>query len=352
MIIGCGKDGQQSMADDTARVIKVRIKQALAPIARLVTKNRPRILMYHRFGQGDPARILSAKGLDTHLSYLRRHFNVVRLSDLVTRLKSGATFDPYSVALTIDDGYADFGEHAYPVFKKYGIPVTLYVVSEFAGGGLWLWWDAIRYLLTNAADGRYVLARCWQSPEIQLANGMSRHNAWLQLAEIGGMLSPNQRDTYLVDLQNALSVALPASPTREFAALDWGELRSLDPDIVNIGAHTRTHPILSRCDSARIVEEVAGSKRVIEEQLGRPVSAFCYPNGGWPDVDDRCISAVREAGFDNAVMACGAMITRNANPYALERMSAPHFRGEFECDVSGIAYIRQAMFSDWTWLTT
>jgi peptidoglycan/xylan/chitin deacetylase (PgdA/CDA1 family) len=299
--------------------------------------------MYHRFGIGDSARKLGADCLDKQLRLLCRHFNVVRLRDLVSRLKSGVAIDPLSVVLTVDDAYADFGKYAYPVFRKHGVPVTLYVVSEFAGGRWWLWWDAIRYLLNETADGDYRLIMPNGAVNILLNDSATRNSAWLLLASIGVTLSAAERKKFIDELQRVFEVSLLPAPPSEFAALSWNELRKLDPDVVEIGAHTRTHPILSRCDSARIVEEVTGSKRMIEEQLGRPVSAFCYPNGERPDVDERCITAVREAGFDSAVMACGSMVRKGANPYLLERMASSHRLREFESDVSGISYLRRLM---------
>jgi len=332
-----------ALTDESIRgycVLKGWIKELVAPGARLFTRHCARVLMYHRFGPDDPVRKLDAESLNEQLRFLRRHFNVVRLRDLVSRLKSGIAPEPLSVALTVDDAYADFGEYAYPVFRKHGVPVTIYVVSEFASGRFWLWWDAIRHLLSQVADGDYRLIMPNGPVDILLTDEASRNDAWLILAGVGVTLPPAERDQFLDDLQHVFAVSLPAAPPPEFAALSWDELRALDPDIVEIGAHTRTHPILSRCDSARIVEEVAGSKRVIEEQLGRPVSAFCYPNGEWSDVDERCITAVREVGFDSAVMACGSMVGKGANPYTLERMSASHRLGEFKGDVSGISYLR------------
>jgi hypothetical protein len=73
------------------------------------------------------------------------------------------------------------------------------------------------------------------------------------------------------------------------------------------------------------------------------VSAFCYPNGEPSDVDERCIAAVRDAGFGSAVMACGGLVRRGADPYALERIGAPHEASEFESEVSGIPYLRQRL---------
>ena len=315
----------------------------MAPLARLATRRCARVLMYHRFGPDAPARKLSADSLDEQLRFLRRHFHVVPLRDLVGRLKSGSALQPCTVALTVDDAYADFGEHAYPVFRKYGVPVTIYVISEFAGGRFWLWWDAIRYLVNRAESGRYRLPGAMKQPEILLTGTASRNEAWIRMAGVTISLTPAEQDQYLLDLQRVFSVSLPGTPPQEFAALHWDELRALDPDIVEIGAHTRTHPILSRCGLERIVDEVAGSKKVIETQLGRRVNAFCYPNGEWSDVDERCIDAVRAAGFESAVMSDGLMVRKGSNLYTLERMSASPVRREFESDVSGISYLRQGV---------
>lgn len=322
------------------RNLKARAKVLLNPLARFATKRCARVLMYHRFGPGDPSRRLGAEQLDQQLHFLRHYFHVVPLREIVSRLKDGVPFEPYSVALTVDDAYADFGEYAYPVFQKHNVPVTIYVVSEFASGRMWLWWDAIRYLLDQAPVGRYQLTAVKPQMEISLKDLSSRNEAWLMLAAIGVTLTPPERDQYLIDLASALSVALPTAPTREFAALDWNGLRALDPSIVDIGAHTRTHPILSRCDTERIVHEIVESKKAIESQIERRVTAFCYPNGTWDDMDERCIVAVRGAGFDSAVMSYGGMACKGSNRYTLERMSVSHLDDEFKSNVSGIAYLR------------
>jgi len=299
--------------------------------------------MYHRFGPGDRDRKLHVEELDRQLRYLRRNFRLAPLAELVSCLREGETPAPLTVAITVDDAYADFGEHAYPVFRRLGVPVTIYVVSEFAGGRFWLWWDAVRHLLEKAPSGNYQIGRHPALLRFSLGDPASRHAAWLALAGAGAKLAPAEREQFLLDLQRSLAVGLPDSPPPEFAALSWDALRALDPDIVEIGAHTRTHPSLSRCDTARIREEISGSKLEIESCTGRRVSAFCYPNGERDDVDGRCVAAVREAGFDSAVLACGSMIGRGADRYLLERIGAPHVAGDFDGDVSGISYLRQRL---------
>lgn len=63
---------------------------------------------------------------------------------------------------------------------------------------------------------------------------------------------------------------------------------------MEIGAHTRNHPHLTRCDDAQLHDEVVGGKAELEDLLGIAVPQFCYPFG---DADARVAKVAREAGF-------------------------------------------------------
>jgi peptidoglycan/xylan/chitin deacetylase (PgdA/CDA1 family) len=319
--------------------MKMWLKQVLAPVARLSTRHSARIIMYHRFAAGNVSRKLSLAQLEEQIRFIRRHFKVVSLSALVSRLRSGMAPDHGSVALTVDDAYADFGALAYPVFRKWGVPVTIYVVSEFAGGKLWLWWDAIRFILEQARAGHHQIRALNREDTLDLSDEVRREAAWHALADRGLTLSPQERSQYLRDLQESFSVPLPITPVRDFAAMDWEALLDLDPAIVEIGSHTCTHPILSHCGPEQLDHEVGGSKRIIEARLGREVRAFCYPNGQWPDVNDQVMAAARNAGYESAVMACGTLVSKGADVFALERLHASHNPREFISAISGVAHL-------------
>lgn len=72
------------------------------------------------------------------------------------------------------------------------------------------------------------------------------------------------------------------------------QLRAWHAAGMEVGAHTRTHPHLSRCDDATLRDEIGGSKRELEDAIGAPIPQFCYPYG---DHDDRVVAEVRDAGF-------------------------------------------------------
>jgi len=72
--------------------------------------------------------------------------------------------------------------------------------------------------------------------------------------------------------------------------LGWAEVRELSRAGLEIGAHTRTHPNLTRLVGRDAEEEIAGSKRMIEEQIQRVVTAFAYPYGAYDETVRRLAS--------------------------------------------------------------
>ena len=81
--------------------------------------------------------------------------------------------------------------------------------------------------------------------------------------------------------------------------LSHEQLAEMAASGMEIGAHTRTHPDLSRMDKSEVSSEVAGSKVELEDELGMSVVSFAYPFGRWNEV---AVDAVRSAGY---TFACG-----------------------------------------------
>jgi peptidoglycan/xylan/chitin deacetylase (PgdA/CDA1 family) len=61
--------------------------------------------------------------------------------------------------------------------------------------------------------------------------------------------------------------------------LDIKQMRELDQLGFEIGSHTRTHPDLSKLSDRAVEEELIGSRKELEDMLGRSVETFCYPYG-------------------------------------------------------------------------
>ena len=130
-----------------------------------------------------------------------------------------------------------------------------------------------------------------------------------------------------------LAVELPDSPPPELSPLSWIEINEMAGNGVTFGAHTRTHPILSRLsDPDALREEIEGCKLRLEEELRRPVLHFAYPNGKVADINKDTVEAVRRAGFLTAVTSERGLNSNVADSFLLRRIGVeplgdtPYFR--------------------------
>lgn len=135
---------------------------------------------------------------------------------------------------------------------------------------------------------------------------------------------PNRdRLAFLDALPRMLGVEIPPEPPASSAPLTWEWAREMAANGIEFGAHTRTHPIVSRLeDAAALRDEIEGSKRRIEVALGRPVRHFCYPNGRPEDISPAAVDCVRRAGFETAVITETGVNLPGADPLLLKRIPA------------------------------
>ncbi|HEV7716524.1 MAG TPA: polysaccharide deacetylase family protein, partial [Steroidobacteraceae bacterium] len=105
-----------------------------------------------------------------------------------------------------------------------------------------------------------------------------------------------------------------------------------------IGSHTLSHPILSRCDPARQKLEIEESLRLLRTQLGRDITSFAYPNGRLCDIDSNSIDLVRAAGYASAVTCEGVFVRAGADPHLLSRIGAAHSVAGLSRQLDGVSY--------------
>ncbi len=84
----------------------------------------------------------------------------------------------------------------------------------------------------------------------------------------------------------------------ELELMDWDEIRVLADRGWEIGAHTHTHPFLTRLDDAALAEELVRSREIVEAQLSRRCLSIAYPFGA---MDNRVAGAAQQAGFATGV---------------------------------------------------
>jgi peptidoglycan/xylan/chitin deacetylase (PgdA/CDA1 family) len=294
--------------------------------------------MYHRFAPASANRKLWAATFEQQVRYLVRHYKPCRMDQLVARLQVGGRLPEKLVAITVDDGYADFVQLAYPILKRYNVPATVYVVTKFIDQGFWLWFDAIKYQVSQGKKGVYTLEIAGNAHHIVLDDDLTRRSAWHTLADACLPLTQRERMMTLSYIGAVLEVPLPDCPTAEFRAMTWDDLRRFDHELIEVGSHTCSHPVLTRCSDSELKAELVGAKTTIERELRHEVTSLCYPNGQPDDYDARVIWATQMAGYTNAVVAHGTFAGVGSNRFALERLPSPRDDVVFRNTVDGVPH--------------
>ena len=214
-----------------------------------------RILMYHRF---PPESRLEAQCV-----HLRKYYEPISLTEAAERLGQGTPISGHPVVITVDDGYRDFLENAFPVLSRHGIPATVFLTTDLPDLQSWLWVDRVTYCFKHTP-----LRECdleiGERKHWLLDGDGPRREAAQSTKEAMKALPNAERLRWLDELPRLLEVAVPATPPPSHAPLTWEDVRVLAGRGVEFGAHTRTHPILSRLPLSDLEAEIVGSKERIE----------------------------------------------------------------------------------------
>lgn len=108
--------------------------------SRQALKDRALVLMYHRVladrdvrPEIDPGMYVTSSTFERHLRYLTSHHQVVTLDEMHEWMLGKRSFDRIPCAITFDDGWRDNYEEAFPLLQKYGVPATIFLITEKIG---------------------------------------------------------------------------------------------------------------------------------------------------------------------------------------------------------------------------
>lgn len=85
-----------------------------------------------------------------------------------------------------------------------------------------------------------------------------------------------------------------------------------------VGSHTLDHVHLPQMAPDEARRQIRQSKDVLEQVVGAPVTAFCYPYG---DYGPEHLAMAREAGYDNATLTVRGRASAADDPFGLPRVT-------------------------------
>lgn len=294
-----------------------------------------RILAYHRVVDlADPGafefdlELISAdsRGFREQLLLLKRHFQPMRLSDVIAARDSGTRLPTNAVVVTFDDGYEDNYRVAYPILRELGVPATFFVSTGHIDSGRPFAYDWLVYMILQAPVKRLVLPELALDVAIpssraarrRFATNVLRHIKLFDGASQMAAIARMEREWQMP--RNAGSPGcLPMS---------WDQLREMHASGFEIGSHGVSHQMLAKLPDEQVREELKQSKATLERELGAPATLLAYPVGGDHAFDHRVIRATQAAGYS---AACSYIYGTNPgsgwNRYSLNRLPVERVMG-------------------------
>ena len=321
-----------------SKLVKLACELGVYRLARWLTQDQVKILMMHRFSEHKTSGCIDVACLKEQLSLLKRDFNVVPLSDVLSALQGHSRLPKNAIVLTVDDGYQDFYHLAFPEFKAANLPVTLFVTTGFVDRECWLWPDRIAILLKLA--GRQL--------EVELSAGLQllpvgEHASWQKINDHLLPLPLAEKNRWIEQCAAANGIVLPTEISDDYAPVTWPQLQEMLASVVEVGGHTLTHPILAAESDDEVEHQLTKSKVRLQEMLGCEVSSFCYPNGQVTDFTQEIEQQVERSGYKLAVAANCDSIKMN-NLFNLPRFVMSENRYHFLKVINGVQWISRRFF--------
>jgi len=277
------------------------------------------ILFYHRFSQTKSKQIppkLYNQIFKKQLWHLKRWYNIISLDELVEGLKNEQQHKKPSIVITIDDGFYDNYRIAYPLLKKYHLPTTIYLTTGFIGTQRAPWIDEIAHALNNCSEKEIQFEKLFNGKTFNISTYRNKYELWESIYDQLLYLEQNTKNDLVNQILNRLnSERIP----KKRLMLNWFEVKEMSKNHISFGAHTVTHPTLSKMAVEEAKQEIRESKKVIEKEIGAKVRHFAIPNGKVKDFNEELREFCKREGFVSVVTTNIGCVDKDSDLYALPR---------------------------------
>jgi peptidoglycan/xylan/chitin deacetylase (PgdA/CDA1 family) len=252
---------------------------------------------------------LDLKFLDRVLGYLARSgWEVVTIEEALQRATRGSTNDRY-VNFSVDDCYRDTFEEVVPLFRRHGVPVTLFVTTGIPDGTLPLVWAGLEDALLR--QDRVIL----NDEILVIDTPETKREAYARISAAWDAANANDR---YADFCTQNGIDVEAMHWKH--AISWEMLEALRHDpLVEIGAHTISHARISTLPLRVALAELQGSRERLTTKLGVAPRHFAFPYGRSGDCGPRDFDLARQAGFASAATTRKGVIRSGQDGFRLPR---------------------------------
>lgn len=312
---------------------KVALFSNATGILKAFNRDKAAILMYHNlcsnYQEAHRNLAISADDFERHIRHVKRFYNVISLSALVQAIRDKKQFPDFSVVITFDDGYRNNFTLAYPILKKYQVPVTVFLTTGLIGTNHYLWFNELECAISQTLEQKIDVFINGHRLEFLLKDRKYRSQAYTSIKELLKNLENKTLNSVLHNIFDQLKYKnVPLNGN--YAMLNWREIKAMNGNVIDFGAHTRTHASLPFLEENKAYDEISGSKKDLEKELNREVTSFCYPYGRY----DNKIKQIVKNHYSAAVSTSIGFVDLNSDLYELPRIWTPLKLADFAWNIA------------------
>jgi len=318
---------------------------------RFLNRNKIAVLMYHGVTDKDINcwTQLPKDKFEIQMRYISRNYSPRHLTDAAKILRRDIAPSKYAIVITFDDGFNNNMTTAYPILKRYSIPAIIFLATSFVDknprfAGL-LWTDYILALFRNTGLKQVDLSDI-NLGKYDLINLQDRHQAKETVCRALKKLNYDEKNRIIEIISSRLGNKISSDDYEIFRSLDWQDVSVLSKErLIEFGAHTVNHEILSRMPKNAAEKEISDSQITIGKATGKPVSFFAYPNGTRADFNNET-KAIAAEHFKCALTTIEGLNSIGSDMYELKRINIGNDISmmEFKLLISGtVDFIRRFM---------
>lgn len=340
------------------RVVSPLLKTLVYPtlsaagVFRRISNQGLAVVTYHGIKPSDhkspddliDANLIRADVLRRQLRLLKENYEVICPEDVLESFEGKKKLPPKAVLLTCDDGLLNCLTDMLPILLEEGVRCLFFVTAMSADESRsCLWYEELLLMFLRARNNSFRVLVEGEVIADFLKGKKQRHAAWWRVVLRLSRLPAQPRAAVVAELRHQFGLGEPVIDfadevdCRRYGLLIGKELRQVAAAGMTIGAHTITHPVLSQQNPSSALAEISGSRKILEELIGKNVWAFAYPFGNPQSIDTQVVKMTRECGYKAAFVNFGGGLGQNLPSFLLprihvtDRMREP----EFEAHVSG-----------------
>lgn len=316
----------------------------------------PRILLYHGVTERSffpgienyRQKIIAQREFSKQIQFLQSNFRIVSLKGLVETWLHSPDKAQGMLAITFDDGYQNIFRTAFPVLRKYNVPFTIFLPTDFIERKIPLWVDRLEYAIGNSRAGEVEIKKEGNIISFPLLNQEEKTQADSFIRGYAKTISDSERQKLINKVVRQCGIDLKDYLLEEpdYKPLNWNEiLQMVSSGLTSIGSHAASHAIATRLSPEDFHKEVVSSRQLIKEKTGKDCSLFAYPNGQPGDFSEETAEILKKNGFLGAVTTVMRFLGKDAKTFSLPRFTMDETDGRelFLATVSGVRMFLRTM---------